>query len=414
MRFDLNSWEEIFITLARNKSRTLLTAFGVFWGIFMLILLLGGGNGLKAVMSKNFDGVDQNTAIVGTNRTSVAYKGFQKGRYWNLEMKDVALISAIDGVEKVSPMISRWGVKANYQAQTTNASIIGTTPTYDKLEKQELLYGRFINDIDVAEARKVVILGKKLYDELFKGTGDPTGTSVEIQGVYYSVIGIKKDASSAMNFGADPASTFYMPISTVQKLYNRGNKIDYVMIGGSKGRSMASLQENIESTIKAANMIAPTDKQGVFFVNAEAMYKMISSLMLGINILIWLVGLGTLLAGIIGVSNIMMVTVKERTTEFGIRRAIGALPRDVLGQVLLESIVITIISGVFGLFLAVLALSGVEKIVNQMNDSNVGFQVSFAIAMGTLAILILLGVFAGLAPAYRALSIKPIDAIREE
>lgn len=414
MRFDLNSWEEIFITLARNKSRTLLTAFGVFWGIFMLILLLGGGNGLKAFMGRNFDGVDQNTAMVGTKRTSIAYKGFQKGRFWNLEMKDVDLVLAIDGVEKVTPLISLWGVTANYQAQTSNGAILGTTNVYDQLEKQELLYGRFINEIDVNEARKVVVIGKKLYDELFKGVGDPTGISLEIQGIYYRIIGVKKDVSSSMNFGSEPSSTFYMPITTTQKLYNRGNKIDFIMVGGEKNRSMSTLQTSIESTIKAANMIAPTDKQALFFVNVEAMYKMISNLMLGINILIWLVGLGTLLAGIIGVSNIMMVTVKERTTEFGIRRAIGALPRDVLGQVLLESIVITIISGVFGLFLAVLTLSGVENIVNQMNNSNVGFQVSFGIAMGTLAILIILGVLAGLAPAYRALTIKPIDAIREE
>lgn len=414
MRFDLNSWEEIFITLARNKSRTLLTAFGVFWGIYMLIILLGSGNGLKNYMGKNFEGSDQNSSMIMSRSTSIAYKGFQKGRYWNLENKDIDILLSIEGVDKVCPIYSQWGAKANYQSQSSEGMIVGTLPVYDQLEKQNLQYGRFLNNIDVLEARKVCVIGNRLYDELFKGHGDPTGKSIEVQGVYYTIIGVVKAGSSGMISFGNPAQSLYMPITTVQAIYNRGDKLDYMLIGGTQNTKMSELQSEIESQLKAAHFISPDDKQAIFFINTEAMYSMVSSLMSGVNILVWLVGLGTLFAGIIGVSNIMMVTVRERTTEFGIRRAIGALPQDVLGQVILESIVITILSGTLGLLLGVLTLSGVENIANQMNDSTLSFQVSFGIAMATFITLILLGVIAGLAPAYRALSIKPIDAIRED
>ena len=415
MRFDLNSWEEIFITLARNKSRSLLTAFGVFWGIFMLIVLIGLGNGLKGFMNKNFEGVAHNTSFLSSSRTSLAYKGFQKGRFWNLENKDLNLLLKIDGVEKVCPVEFKWGVTANYNELSSNGAIInGTLPVYTELESLDLRYGRFLNAIDISETRKVCVIGEQIYNDLFKGNIDPTGRSISIQGVYYQVIGVMKAGNTNINIGGRSEQKIFMPLSTVQSIYNRGDQIDLIMIGGSPGAVMSKLQPEIESVIKAAHSIHPDDKQGIFFLNTEALFGMVTNLQVGINLLIWLVGLGTLFAGIIGVSNIMMVTVKERTTEFGIRRAIGALPQDVLGQIILESIVITILAGTVGLVLAVLTLSGVETIANQTQTSPINFQVSFGLAIGTFIILMLLGVFAGLAPAYRALAIKPIDAIREE
>lgn len=415
MRFDLNSWEEIFITLARDKSRSLLTAFGVFWGIFMLIVLIGLGNGLKGFMSRNFEGVAHNTSFLSSNRTSLPYKGFQKGRTWNLQNKDLGLLLKIDGIEKVCPVVFRWGSSVFYNELTSKGFIInGTLPVYAELETQDLAYGRFINAIDVSENRKVCVIGEQVYNDLFKGTGDPTGKSIGIEGVYYQVIGVLNASNSNVNIGGNSRQKVFMPLSTMQNIYNERDKINIIMLGGSPGAVMSKLQPEVEQVIKAANSINPDDKQAVFFLNTEALFGMVTNLQMGINILIWLVGLGTLFAGIIGVSNIMMVTVKERTTEFGIRRAIGALPQDVLGQIILESIVITILAGTVGLLLAVLTLSGVESIINQAQTAPINFQVSFGLAIGTFIILMLLGVFAGLAPAYRALAIKPIDAIREE
>lgn len=413
MKFDLDSWEEIFITLSRNKSRSLLTAFGVFWGIFMLIVLIGLGNGLEQLMTQNFEGSSQNTSIVGSRRTSIAYKGFQKGRIWNFQNKDITILEDIEGVDIACPVLSVWGSEATYNQNKSAINSVGTSPSYDKIQPQDILYGRFINGIDMAEKRKVCTIGDQVYNNLFPFGGDPLGEYIEIHDVQFQIIGVIKANDSGMTFGGNPKQQVIMPITTMQTIYNRGDNIDFFFLSGEKGYAMSQLQEKIEAAVKEAHTIAPSDPQGIFFLNTEAMYQMVSSLLTGIHILIWLVGIGTLLAGIIGVSNIMMITVKERTTEFGIRRAIGALQQDILGQVVLESIVITLLAGTAGIALGVLTLSGVEKIASQIKGTLIHFQISFWVAIGVFVALIALGILAGMAPAYRALAIKPIDAIRE-
>lgn len=414
MKFDLNSWEEIFITLARNKSRSLLTAFGVFWGIFMLIILIGLGNGLRDVMENNFKSSNQNSSFIMPRRTSKAYKGLQKGRYWELENKDIQRLEDIPGVNIACPVIQSWGKKASYEEFSSDIFIMGTEPSYDIIEHQNITSGRFINDIDLSEARKVCVIGKQVYNDLFPNGKNAVGEFIQIQGVYFQIIGVINSSNSGVSMGGDPQQQITLPISTMQAIYNRGDKLDFIAVSGNKEKPMSELQKEIETTIKNGHFIDPTDTEAIFFLNTEAMFNMVNSLMKGVNLLIWLVGLGTLMAGIIGVSNIMMVTVKERTTEFGIRRAIGALPQDILGQIILESIVITILSGTAGLAIGVLTLSGVESIINQIKETEFTFQVSFWLAIGTFLALIGLGILAGMAPAYRALSIKPIDAIREE
>ncbi len=414
MKFDLDSWEEIFITLTRNKSRSLLTAFGVFWGIFMLIVLIGMGRGLEGLMNQNFEGSNQNSSILFTGRTSLPYKGFQKGRYWNLDNTDISLLKSIEGIDAVCPILAQYTIQANYKELKTEVQLIGTTDDYDKLQDQDMQYGRFLNSIDVLEKRKVCTLGNQVYKDLFPFGGDPIGEYIDLQGVYFQVIGITNNTNSAINFAGPPATHITIPATTLQMVYNRGIQIDLLLLGAKKEYTMTQLQDEVEKQIKAAHTLAPEDTEAVTFVNTEAMYGFISNLLLGINILSWLVGVGTLLAGIIGVSNIMMITVKERTTEFGIRRAIGALPQDILGQIILESIVITLLAGTAGIGIGVLTLSGVETVVNMLTESNTFFQVSFGLALAVFAALIGLGILAGMAPAYRALAIKPIDAIRED
>ena len=404
MRIDIDTCEEILITITRNKTRSLLTAFGVFWGIFMLVALIGGGQGLEYMLKKNFEGFATNSGFLASQRTGEAYKGFRKGRWWNLESTDIErLRSQVKEVEVITPSVARWGSKAVYEDKKYDCSVKGLYPDYLHIESQEMAYGRFINEVDIREARKVCVIGKRIYESLFKPGENPCGKYVRVDGIYYQVIGMSSSEGD-MNIQGRASEAVTLPFTTMQQAYNLGGQIDVVCFTAKQGVKVSELQPKMEQIIKAAHYIAPNDKQAVMYLNAEAMFSMVDNLFNGINILVWMVGLGTLLAGAIGVSNIMMVTVKERTTEIGIRRAIGARPKDILQQILSESMVLTTIAGMFGISFAVMSSNG--------GDSH--FQVSFGLAVGTCALLAALGMLAGLAPAYRAMAIKPIEAIRDE
>lgn len=413
MRIDLDRWEEIFITITRNKTRSLLTAFGIFWGIFMLVALMGGGQGLQDMMSANFKGFATNSAFFGSNLTSEAYKGFRKGRSWNLEVADIERIrQQVPEIDVITPNTSRWGATAVYGDKKSSCVVRGLRPDYAYIEEQSLSIGRFINEVDLMEKRKVCTIGKRVYEELFPQGGDPCGKYLRVDGIYYQIIGVSLSTSNInINGGSEESVT--LPFSTMQQAYNKGNKIELLCLTVKKGVSVSSITDKVEQIIKKAHYIHPDDKQAVIMLNAEAMFNMIDNLFTGIHILAWMVGLGTLLAGAIGVSNIMMVTVKERTTEIGIRRAIGAKPNDILNQILSESMVLTTFAGMMGISFGVLILQLVE-LGTASTDTPAHFQISFWMAIGACIILMILGTLAGLAPAYRAMSIKPIEAMRDE
>ena len=413
MRIDIDTCEEILITITRNKTRSLLTAFGVFWGIFMLVALIGGGQGLLDMMQNNFEGFATNSGFLAAQKTGEAYKGFRKGRWWDLEAIDIErLRSQVKDVEVITPSVARWGSNAIYGDKKYDCSVKGLYPDYLHIESQEMAYGRFINDVDIREARKVCVIGKRVYESLFKPGEDPCGKYVRVDGIYYQVIGMSSSEGD-MNIQSRASEAVTLPFTTMQQTYNLGGQIDVICFTVKRGVKVSDVQPQMEEIIKAAHYIAPNDKQALMYLNAEAMFSMVDNLFTGIHILIWMVGLGTLLAGAIGVSNIMMVTVKERTTEIGIRRAIGARPKDILQQILSESMVLTTIAGMFGISFAVMVLQLVEMGANS-NGGDAHFQVSFGLAVGTCALLIALGMLAGLAPAYRAMAIKPIEAIRDE
>lgn len=413
MRIDIDTCEEILITITRNKTRSLLTAFGVFWGIFMLVALIGGGQGLQDMMKKNFEGFATNSGFLASQKTGEAYKGFRKGRLWELEATDVQrLRSQVKEVEIITPSIARWGSKAVYGDKKYDCSVKGLYPDYKHIESQDMAYGRFINNVDILEARKVCVIGKRIYESLFKPGEDPCGKYVRVDGIYYQIIGMTTSEGN-MNIQGRASEAITLPFTTMQQAYNLGGRIDVVCFTVKQGIKVSDLQPQMEQIIKAAHLIAPNDKQALMYLNAEAMFSMVDNLFTGIQILIWMVGLGTLLAGAIGVSNIMMVTVKERTTEIGIRRAIGARPKDILQQILSESIVLTTIAGMCGISFAVMVLQVLEMGVN-VDGGDTHFQVSFGLAVGTCALLVTLGMLAGLAPAYRAMAIRPIEAIRDE
>ena len=403
MRIDIDTCEEILITITRNKTRSLLTAFGVFWGIFMLVALIGGGQGMQEELKSQFEGFATNSGFIAAQKTSEAYKGFRKGRWWDLEMEDVDRVRNVDGVALATPSIALWGQVAVYGDNKYDCSVKGLYPEYEQIEHQEMTYGRFINDVDIKESRKVCVIGKRVYESLFKPGEDPCGKYVRVNGIYYRVIGMCSSEGN-VNIQGQASEAITLPFSTMQQTYNLGKKLHVVCF----------IMPEVERLVKAAHYIAPDDKQAVMLLNAEAMFSMMDNLMIGVRFLIWMVGLGTLFAGAIGVSNIMMVTVKERTTEIGIRRAIGARPKDILQQILSESMVLTTIAGMAGISFAVFVLQILEKAANDPGVIKTHYQVSFGLAIGTCILLIALGVLAGLAPAYRAMAIKPIEAIRDE
>lgn len=407
--FDIDIWEEILVTITRNKTRSLLTAFGVFWGIFMLIALMGGSQGVQDLMSANFQGFATNSGFMGANQTSKPYKGFQQGRSWDLENNDVERIRKnVPEIDIITPSLARWGCKMVYQEHDINGTLKGLYPIYSQIEQPSIIFGRFLNDIDVRDHRKVCVIGKQIFETLFPGQGDPCGKFIEINGIYYQVIGVNV-ASGNISVNGDSETSVIIPFTTMQQNYNFGNKVQLLCYTARKGEMMSEVEKKVEAIVKQAHMIHPDDQQAVIRLNAEAMFSMMDNLFSGIRILGVLVGLGTLLAGAIGVSNIMMVTVKERTTEIGIRRAIGARPKDILQQILSESMVLTIIAGMAGISFGVFLLNIVEKAT-----TNAHFQISFWGAIGACLILLVLGILAGLAPAFRAMAVKPIDAMRDE
>ncbi len=415
MRLDLDTYREILDTLTRNKSRSFLTGFGVFWGVFMLVALIGGGQGIKELLSKNFEGFATNSAMVWAQPTTKAYKGFRKGRMWSMEYKDVArLKSRIPELDVVSPVLFSNGGTAYFGDRKTTVGINGVQADYQRVSEPKMRYGRYLNDMDVAQRRKVCVIQKKTYKDLFPGGGDPCGYFIRVDSVYYQIVGVDYSTAEGISFGGESGTTMLLPISLMQQTYNMGQSVHLIALTGKKGVVMSTITDRIRETVARAHTVDPTDEQGVMVFNTEVLFQMVDALFRGVNFLIWLVGLGTLLAGAIGVSNIMMVTVRERTIEIGIRRAIGATPRMILSQIISESIVLTMVAGMSGILFGVLILQMLELANTEDGILTAHFQVGFWTAISAALTIAAMGVLAGLAPAARAMSIKPVDAMRDE
>jgi putative ABC transport system permease protein len=415
MRIDLDSYREILDTLTRNKSRSFLTGFGIFWGVFMLVALIGGGKGLKEMLNQNFEGFATNSAMVWAQPTTKAYKGFRKGRLWEMDYKDVErLKQRVPELDVVSPVLFSNGGTAYYGDRKSSVGINGVQPDYQRVIEPKMYYGRFLNDMDIAQHRKVCVIGKKTYKDLFPGGGDPCGKFIRVDSVHYQIVGVDYNTSQGMSFGGEAGTTMLMPITLMQQTYNMGNDVHMIAVTGKKGVVMTDIAPRIRETVARRHTVDPTDEKGVMVFNTEVLFQLLDSLFKGVNFLIWLVGLGTLLAGAIGVSNIMMVTVRERTTEIGIRRAIGATPRNILSQIISESIVLTLVAGMSGILFAVLILQMLEMGNTEDGIVSAHFQVDFWTAILCALVIAAMGVLAGLAPAARAMAIKPVDAMRDE
>ncbi|MDR3219169.1 MAG: ABC transporter permease [Dysgonamonadaceae bacterium] len=416
--FDLDRLQEIWVTITRNKVRSFLTCFGVFWGIFMLMIMMGAGHGLEHGMMENLEGFATNSCIMGADNTGLAYKGFQKGRTWNIHNKDIDILKqSIPEIDCLSPMLfgGRSDNNVVYNENSGSFNIRGLNANYTEIEQQKMSFGRFINDIDVVQARKVCVIGLKVYEELFPMRGNPLGHYLRIRGIYYQVVGVSSGVSN-VSIGGRSDESVVIPFTTMQRITNRGDIVDVLAVTAMPNISVSVVEEKMEKVLKNNHNISPDDTQAIWGFNLEDEFNIFKYLFLGIAAVIWIVGSGTLLAGIIGVSNIMMVTVKERTKEIGIRRALGAKPRAIIGQVMSESLVLTAMAGILGLSFGVLCLYLADVLWLQ-NAEDVFLSnpiVSFSSAVTSLVILLVCGLFAGSIPAARALQIKAIDAIREE
>ena len=414
MKIDIDTYKEILDTLTRNKMRSFLTGFGIFWGVFMLVFLIGGGNGTKEMLTSNFEGFATNSGMVWGQPTTKPYAGFRKGRKWILNYGDVErLKTQVPGLDVVSPLVSKWDGKAYVGDRKSDCTVKGLLPEYAKVSEPKIYYGRYLNAMDIAQHRKVCVLGNKVYKTLFPGGGDPCGQSVRVDSVYYSIVGVDY-SSGGIQINGSTESSIVIPITVMQQAYNMGNDLDMISMTCKPGNTISKLTPQIRAVIGREHHVDPTDEKAISIFNTELLFGVVDSLFKGVNFLILLVGIGTLLAGAIGVSNIMMVTVRERTTEIGIRRAIGATPLMILSQIISESIVLTIVAGMSGILFAVIILQMLEMGTTSDGILTAHFQVQFWTALAATAFIGVLGVFAGLAPAFRAMSIKPVDAMRDE
>ena len=419
--FEIDRWQEIFNALAKNKIRTLLTAFGVFWGIFMLVIMLGSSKGLEHGVTQEMGDFATNSLFIWPERTTMPYAGFLKGRWWNFNNEDTkAIWDNIPEVSVVAPRVhSPNGNPVFIHGKNTGSfGINGDYPGYNKIDPVTIVQGRFINDLDIKDCRKIVVIGRRIKERLFEKNESVLGKYIQIQGVYYQVVGVFNSRHNG-GWGNHQNESAFIPFTTVQKTYNLGNIVLYYSITSKPEYSVSMVEEKVRKLMANRHRVNPDDRQAFGSNNVELDFKKMFNLFIGINFLTWFVGILTLIAGVIGISNIMLVVVKERTKEIGIQRALGAAPIKIIGQIVQESVFLTFISGIIGMVLGVALVEGVNALLMQgpSSDGNTMFanpEVNFQAVLTALVLLVISGTFAGLIPARRAVKIKPIDALRAE
>jgi len=411
----LDGLQEILYTLRQNKLRTLLTAFGVFWGIFMLILLLGFGRGMQHGIMDNFGSDVLDFIVLNSGDTSVAYRGMGVGRHIQLDERDVEAISEqIRGVRLIAAERSLGTGTITYAGKNSNADIRGIPDEYFKVKEDiPFNFGRRVDPLDVNEIRKVAVLGTTVADRLFPTGTNPIGKDVRVKDVVMKVVGVFYDKMNQGRF----SERVYIPQTSYQKIFGGGNRIDAIWLRPEPGTDGFELEKKVVELTKRRHAVSPDDKRGIQSFNMAMPAKNINALFIGINVFIWFVGMGTLAAGIVGISNIMIITVKERTREIGIRKALGATPFAIVSTLLLESTLVTAIAGYVGLVLGVALLELISFGLRTAGAKLPYFlnpEVNFRIAITSIILLVGVGILAGLAPALRAAKITPTEAMRAQ
>lgn len=406
---------EIWQTISKNRSRSLLTAFGVFWGMLMLIVLIGLGNALTGGIYSNIDGFAMNSCTMGASETGKPYKGFQRGRQWEINLSDLDIIrERIDGIEALSPMVFAGNKTISLGDNHGDFQLCGVTADYPKVMVSPLQFGRFINEIDMREKRKVCVIGIEVYRKLFPLGGNPIGQRIFCGSIPFTIIGVRKANENNIYIGGDPDEMVQAPVTTIQKAFNLGQTVHILMAVAQTNVPVSQIEKGIKDELRRLHNIAPDDEKALWGFNAEEEMKALTYLGIGLNALIWLIGLGTLISGAVGVSNIMLVTVRERTKEIGVRRAIGATPWVIMRQIIAESVVLTALAGLAGIMAGVGAVLITAHILEHADTFLKAPNVSFGVAIACLMIIIVIGILAGLLPAVRALKIKPVEALSEE
>ncbi len=408
--FDIDKWQEIFSTIKKNKLRTLLTGFSVARGIFMLIILLGSGYGLENGVKREFTGDAVNYLSINAGITSMPYKGMKPGRRLRFTNEEKKQLGSLDGVDKSSGRTRVWRNNTlSYKNEYGAFDIFAVSPDYKYVESLIMLKGRYLNKIDENNYRKVVVLGRLVEEALFKGV-DPVGEYIKVSGVPFKVIGSFDDPG-----GDRDLNRVYVPLSTAQRVFNMGNEVRSILLNLGDASVDESLEmiEVIKNDLSEKMKFDPADPRAIFVYNSIENYRTFMNLFANIRLFIWIIGIGTIIAGIVGVSNIMMIVVKERTKEIGIRKAMGASPMSIVSLILQESILITSFAGYIGLVLGVGLLELLSKVLPE-TDYFANPEVNIQVAVYATLLLVFCGALAGFVPARKAAAVKPVVALKDE
>ena len=417
--FDADTWDEIFESISKNRTRTIITTIGVFWGIFIYIALAGSATGLENGFDDAFSGLSKNSMGVWVQSTSIPYKGFEEGRRFPFRLSDVDYLKdRVPEIEYISPGLQAGAFSGSPPRVTRgiksdNFNLFGNFPTQANISVIKIYDGgRYINDEDIKYERKVAVIGEGTQERLFDQDEDPIGQNIIIDDVNFKVVGIEK-FSEGQGFGSD--SDITIPYTTFARMYNRGDRFGFMFLSGYDYVNPRNLEETVLDNLKVLKTVSPDDDRAFGTFNIGSLFESIIKFSSGMIFLSLVVGIATIFAGVIGIGNIMLIAVKERTNELGIRRALGATPGQVKVQIVLESVFLTIIAGIIGIIVGALLLFLIN--IGTANLEDFPFTnptVPLAIVFGAFATMVTLGTLIGLIPAERAVSIKPIEALREE
>ncbi len=416
--FDLDNWQEVWATLRSNRLRTFLTAFGVFWGILMLMAMLGFGSSIQEGSKRQMKGMATNLLFTWGQTTTVAYDGLPTGREVKFETSDIEILRRLPGIEWLAPrlQLGGWmnGYNVSYEGKTGSYTVYGDYPDFRHIISFDYQAGRFINERDIAELRKVAVIGQAVRDELIPPDVNPIGRYLKISGVYFEIVGITKTLRSGQQGDRD-AHTVFVPFTTLKSSFHVGDRVGFFAMTAKVGVDGPELERQVRGALMAHHRVSPDDKLAIGSFNMFVMFGKFQTFFLVLFVVSWVVGGATLLAGVVGVSNIMLITVKERTKEIGVRKALGATPISIIAMVMKESIVLTAIAGLFGVAAGTGLLWLASTVLEHVQDSPMGPPViSLQTVMFAVGVLITAGGIAGIMPAAHAASIKPIEALRTE
>jgi len=416
--FNRNTWQEIFGSISKNKTRTVITVIGVLWGIFIYIALSGAAKGMDNGFEKVFKTVSMNSMFVWGQSTSKPYDGYKTGRQMQLKLSDVTTLqNRIQEIEYIAPRINlgNFGSDPVYIVRGQKSGtypVNGDFPIYTKIATKKIFDGgRFINEADIEQSRRVCVIGERNVQELFEKDEDPIGQYIRIGDIYFQVVGVHKLAQG-VSFDNDTA--IFIPFSTFRKLYNTGDDIGYMCIAAYDDVDVVQVEKDVKALLRKIHRVDPSDERAFGSFNLGEVFTKVSGFAKGLTFMSLIVGIATILAGVIGIGNILLISVKERTKELGVRRALGATPSEVRNQIIVESVFLTVIAGILGIILGAGVLAGINAATQNVDFPYTNPTVPIPYVIGALAIMVILGTLIGLIPAQRAVSIKPIDALREE